>query len=200
MYRSRIPSRSARLLAPLVLALACPTWSQEPAESGKQQRPAAYDEKADAKADIEAALVKAGHENQRVLLVFGGNWCDWCVKFNDLTVKNAKVSRALLYEYRVVRVDVGKLDKNMPLAERFGAKLATTGVPHLTVLAATGKTLAHQETGALVVGDKHDPVKVLEFLDKWKAEPQDAHAIMAAAKAKAAKDQKKVLVHLGAPW
>jgi hypothetical protein len=38
-------------------------------------RPPIYNEKADAKADIAAALKLANRENKRVLLKFGGNWC-----------------------------------------------------------------------------------------------------------------------------
>src|SRR5262245_55311848 len=74
-----------------------------------EENPAAapvYDEKADAKADIAAALVRARRENRRVLIQWGANWCSWCKKLHALFGENADMSRKLLYEYDVVRVDV----------------------------------------------------------------------------------------------
>jgi len=172
----------------------------ENAAAAQDARPPIYDANADAKADIAAALDKAKRDNQRVLVMFGGNWCPWCHKLNDVFSKNREIARTLLYEYQLVRVDIGRWNKHMDIAKGYGADIESKGVPFLTVLDADGKVLANQETGALEDGDHHDPQKVAAFLDKWKAEPLDAEKLLAGAQTRAAADGKSVLLHLGAPW
>ena len=63
-----------------------------------------------------------------------------------------------------------------------------------------GKVLANQETGALEQGSVHAPEKVSEFLGKWAAKPIDAEQLYKDALARAEREQKRILVHLGAPW
>ena len=103
-----------------------------------------------------------------------------------------------MYEYRVVKVQAGDTDANQSLMERFGAEIPS--YPYLTVLDATGKTVVHQETGSLEDGPKHDPAKVLAFLEQHQAAPQDANAVLTAALTRAKLEQKRVLLAFEAPW
>jgi uncharacterized protein YyaL (SSP411 family) len=165
-----------------------------------------YDEKADAKQQIADALAKAKKENRRVLIQWGGNWCPWCVKLHELFKVEPQVARTLLYEYDVVYVDAGKPEgKNMDLASTYGADLKKNGFPYLTILDANGKPLANQATGELEVDGSsvaagHDPKKVIEFLTKYQAGPEDAAKLLDSALARAKSDGKAVFVHFGAPW
>jgi len=79
----------------------------------KKEKVKVYDETADVKKDIAAALYKAKKENKRVLIQWGGNWCGWCVKLHDLFEQNRKIARKIMYEYEVVYVDLGKINKNI---------------------------------------------------------------------------------------
>ncbi len=173
------------------------------AEAAKpaQEKPAkVYDEAADAKAQIAAAIKKAGRDHSRVLVVYGGNWCHWCIKLHGLFQSDKDIAKTLLYEYQLVSVDIGKFDKNMDIAAKYEADLKKNGVPFLTVLDGDGKVITNQDTGSLEAGDKHDPQKVAAFLDKNKAAAVDAEAIVKAALSKASSDGKRVFLHFGAPW
>jgi thiol:disulfide interchange protein len=199
-----IMRRRSKVLAVLLgvsaggfLAAAAYGQSSEAAQAAPK---AIYDEQADAKADISAALAKARRDNQRVLVVFGANWCGWCHKLHDVCKQDKEIAPKLLYEYRVVLVDIGRWSKHMDLAERYQADLKKGGVPFLTVLDADGRVLANQETGALEDGDHHDARKVLEFLSRHQAPPQEADKRLAAALAEARSGNKRVFLHLGAPW
>jgi len=204
MQSRRVPILAAgvvvTILAALGLVVAASGQTPQPAASQPSTQPAIYDAMADAKAQIAAAQAKAGRENQRVLVMFGGNWCGWCRKLHGLFQENKDIARLLLYEYQLVLVDVGRFDKHMDVAAGYDIELKKAGVPFLTVLDAGGRVLANQETGALEKGDRHDPQKVTEFLNKWKAEPWDAEQRLADALARAAAEQKLVFLHLGAPW
>jgi hypothetical protein len=102
----------------LVVALSFPSFvrAQEPAPVAKTGTPAAakekapvYDEKAVGSEQIAAALARAKRENRRVLVQWGGNWCHWCVLLSEFEKSNAKVSKEILYEYDVVKIDSAPL-------------------------------------------------------------------------------------------
>jgi len=202
----RSSTRRCRPIALFLAALAAATTglAQEhtqttTAPAAPASRPAIFDAGADAKAQLAAALAAAKRENQRVLVMFGGNWCGWCHRLHALFQENQDIARTLLYEYRLVLVDVGRFDKNLDVAGGYGVELKKSGVPFLTVLDSEGKVLANQETGSLETETAHDPQKVLAFLDKWKAAPQDAEAVLADGLARATRDHKLVFLRLGAP-
>lgn len=201
-------SRTRSLVGPVafLIGLAChgAALAQAAAPSQDAAKPPAppeiYDTKADAKSQIAEALRKAKYDNQRVLLMFGGNWCGWCHKLHEVFKKDKDIARTLLYEYRLVMIDIGRFDKNMDIAEKYGADLKKGGAPFLTVLDADGKLIANQETGPLESGDKHDNAKVLEFLKKHQAAPLDAQTVLKDALARAAAENKMLFLHFGAPW
>ncbi|HVP73449.1 MAG TPA: thioredoxin family protein, partial [Phycisphaerales bacterium] len=159
-----------------------------------------YDEQADAKQQIAAAVAKAKKENRRVLVQWGANWCGWCHKLHETCAKDKDLSRELLYEYDVVLVDIGRFDKNMDLAASYGADLKGNGVPYLTVLDGEGKATANQETSSLEEGDHHLPAKVLSFLKQHQAEYLTAESVLSDGVKKAAAEKKVVFLHFGAPW
>ncbi len=159
-----------------------------------------YDEKADAKADIAAALARAAKDNRRVLIQWGGNWCGWCRLLHKLFKEDRAIAKTLLYEYDVVMVDIGKFDKNKDLLAKYKADLGKSGVPYLTVLDAAGVVVVNQETSSLEAGKIYDPKKVLDFLNAHKAAPLEAKAVLDKALAEAAATKRRVFLHFGAPW
>ncbi len=193
-------------------ALATPTLAQNAATSAQPaEKPEAkpqpaekvYDEAADAAKQIEAALARAAKENQRVLIQWGGNWCPWCIKLHNTFKADKAIARKLMYEYVVVNVDIGRFDKNMNLMEKYGAD-TKAGVPYLTLLDAKGNVVVNQETGALESKEKgkaeHDNKAVLEFLKKHQSEPLAASGVLESALSTARTENKRVLLHFGAPW
>jgi thiol-disulfide isomerase/thioredoxin len=194
---------AALLLAGTFLLAGAAQDSPTPPKKVDAKKPV-YDEKADAKAQLETALAAAKRENRRVLVQWGANWCGWCVLLHDRFQKDATLRKTLLYEYVVVNLDVGKLDKNQDLAAKYKANLGK-GIPFLTVLDAEGRVLANQATDPFETksedGQKgHDPKKLQEFLVKHQAEPLIAEEVLKAALDKAAKTDRGVMLHFGAPW
>ena len=145
--------------APAPAATAAPS----PAPAAKPSLPPVYDEAADAKADVAAAVAKAKKEKKRVLVTLGGNWCGWCRALDRTFTQDGKVAAELSKAYVPVKVDVGKMTKNLDLAASWGAD-PKKGVPLLVVLDGKGKAVKVQETGALEAGKGHDPEKVIAFL------------------------------------
>lgn len=105
-----------------------------------------YDEAADAKADIRAALADAKKANVPVLVVFGANWCGDC-KMLDRAFKGGKNAR-FAQEFRIVKVDVARFTKNVDIAEAYGVPLKK-GIPAAVVLSPEGKVVYATRAGEL---------------------------------------------------
>jgi thiol-disulfide isomerase/thioredoxin len=162
-----------------------------------------YDESADAKADIAAAVTLAGKENRRVFVQWGANWCGWCRLLHKLFHDDKNIARKILYEYEVVLVDIGKFDKNTDLAETYDAftnGFKKAGFPYLTVLDGDGRVVANQDTSVFEAGKAYDPNKVLEFLTKNQAEDLEAEGVLRKGLEKASVSGRRVFLHFGAPW
>ena len=191
--------RNPVLYGLVALALASPSWTQDTRPAPAKKKADIYDTNADGHALVKAAVEKAARDNQRVLVMFGGNWCGWCHKLHDLFKTDGKISKELLYEYQVVMLDIGHSDKNQDLVTEFGATMKD-GVPYLTILDGQGKAIANQATGPLENGPNHDPAKVLAFLKEHEAAHLDAATVLKDALAKAATTNRLVFMHFGAPW
>ncbi len=172
------------------------------AKPAAQEPKPVYDEKADARKDVAAAIARAQKENKRVLIQWGANWCGWCKWLAGTMKSDAKVSRKILYEYELVHVDVGQFNKHMDLAKELGAEFKA--IPYLTILDASGKALVQQNTEPFEtkVDGKggHDAAKIVEFLTTHEAKPLVAKEVLAAGLEAAVKGHQRVFLHFGAPW
>ncbi len=97
----------------------------------KEQSLAPYDDKADAKADIAAALSRLDGQ-QRLLIVFGANWCPDCRRI-DASMTQPEIAGYLRDRFAVVKVDVGNFDKNMTLSEYYGLPTGR-GIPAMALV------------------------------------------------------------------
>jgi thiol:disulfide interchange protein len=191
--------------APVCVAQeSAPKPASHPAATASTSNEPIYDEASDARAQIAQALVNAKKNNRRVLIQWGANWCSWCHMLHDTFATDKDIKKKLSYEYDLVLIDVGRLDKNMGLANDKGADLKKHGIPFLTVLDADGKVIANQDTSELEVkgeGAKgHDRAKVLAFLTEHQAPYPSAESVLSAGLAQAKKEHKRVFLHFGAPW
>ncbi len=173
--------------------------------AGPAKRASIYEKTADAKVLVEKAVAKAKHDDKRVLLMFGGDWCGWCHKLHDLFVSNREIRQTLGNEYVLVNIDTASPNATEVL-ETCKAPLSQDeaqrgfGYPFLAVLDAQGKVVKAQRTDPLEEGDHHDPKKVQEFLDRWKVAPKDAKVVLQEALSRASSDDKRVLLTFGSPW
>jgi thiol:disulfide interchange protein len=126
-----------------------------------------YDASANPKADIAAALKQAKAEKKRVILDFGGDWCGDC-QVLDIYMHQSPNTELLDKHFIVVHVDIGRMDHNVDVAERYKVPI-NKGVPALAVLDASGKLLYSQENKEFENMRNMRSSDVTAFLNRWKA-------------------------------
>jgi len=129
--------------------------------------PNLYNKDADARAEIKEAVAAAAKNRERVILVFGGNWCYDCHVLDQAFHQN-DVAAILEKNYQVVHVDIGEDGKkNNDVAAEYKTPL-NKGVPVLAILGPDGKVLYSQQNGEWESARSLDPDDVIAFLEKWK--------------------------------
>jgi thioredoxin 1 len=149
-------ARRVAVFATLALLMAFPS---RPAERNIYPAPE------QASADLADALKTAAAEHRRVILDFGGNWCTDC-RVLDIYFHDAANKPILDAHYVLVHINVGRLDQNLDIAERYGVPLKK-GVPALAVLNAHGKLLYSQKTGEFEAMRSMESSSVTLFLTRW---------------------------------
>jgi thioredoxin 1 len=139
---------------------------KQPSDMNKNIYPA----DADAQAEIKEAEERAATGHKRVLLVFGANWCYDCHVL-DLAFHRPDFA-SVMADYEVVHVDLGDDErKNADVVRQFDVTL-DKGIPTLAVVEADGKLVVSQKNGEFEDARSITPEALLEFLNKWKPEPQ----------------------------
>ena len=125
-----------------------------------------YPDPSQANADLAAALKTAAATHKRVIIDFGGNWCGDC-QVLDIYFHNPQNRPILESNFVLVHVNIGHMDANVDIAEKYGVPLAK-GVPALAVLSDHGKLLYSQKSGEFEAMRRMEANSVTSFLVQWK--------------------------------
>jgi thiol:disulfide interchange protein len=145
----------------LLLGFATTAFAQSPTPART-----VYDESADARAEIAKAITQAQHDHKRILLVFGGNWCGDCLAL-DARFHESPSDSIIKAGFLVIHVDIGHMDKNVDLADKYGIPL-NKGVPAVAVLESDGRLLYSQRNGEFEPARRLEPGAFVDFLNRWK--------------------------------
>jgi thioredoxin 1 len=123
-----------------------------------------YNESADAKLDIKQALTQAATANTPVIVVFGANWCGDC-KMLDATMKHGAAAPRLSHDFTIVKVNVGRFDKNVDVAKSYGVPL-DKGIPAVAIISTNNEVLYATRAGELADARKMGDSGVYEFFKR----------------------------------
>jgi len=129
--------------------------------------PNLYDKNANANVDIEEAMAHAKKDRQRVILIFGANWCYDCHVL-DQAFHQIDVAKVLQRNFQVVHVDIGDDGKkNGSVAAEYQVPVEK-GIPALAVLDPDGKLLYSQKNGEWESARSLDPDDLIALLNRWR--------------------------------
>jgi thiol-disulfide isomerase/thioredoxin len=98
-----------------------------------------FDAKANAKAEVDAALARAQSNGKMALIVMGANWCHDSRALAGWFAQ-PRFAAMIAARYELVYVDVGYKDRNIDIARRFGLK-SIKGTPTVMIVSSKGKLL-----------------------------------------------------------
>ncbi len=148
----------------LMLCLANVGMAQE-TEMDKLAKP--YHPEADAAKDIAVLLQQAKRENKNIVIQAGGNWCIWCLRFNEYIHTNKKVSKVVKDKLLYYHLNYSKENKNEAIFSKYAPEGGKLGYPFFIVLNKDEQVLKVQDSGSLELGKGYDEAKVLAFFNSW---------------------------------
>lgn len=126
-----------------------------------------YPANADANKEIGDALKVASDTNQRVLLIFGGNWCYDCHVL-DQALHEGDAGKIFKDHFLLVHVDIGEGDKNLELVKKYETTL-DFGVPTVVLLNGSGRVIYSSTKGEFEPARRMMKKDLVAFLNQWKS-------------------------------
>jgi thiol-disulfide isomerase/thioredoxin len=126
--------------------------------------PGPYDENADAHAEVAAAISRAAAGHKFVLLDFGGNWCPDC-RVTAAALALDDVKPWIDKNFEVVKIDIGHLNKNMDIGERYNVRVKA--VPTIIILDPRGRMINAGNPAALKDARGMTAQAIVDTIDGW---------------------------------
>lgn len=123
-----------------------------------------YNESANPKDDISAAVTAAKPQNVPVVLVFGANWCPDCRGLSTLLEKSPSAAK-FAQDFKIVKINVGNFDTNLDIVKQYGNPIEI-GIPGAAFLSSDGKLLNVAKAGDLSKAQRQGDAAVYDFFKK----------------------------------
>lgn len=133
----------------------------------KAKLPKPYDPKADAQADINKLVAQAKKEGKNIMIQAGGNWCIWCLRFNQYVQTTPELKNIVDKNYLYYHLNYSPENKNEKIFAEYGNPGDKFGYPVFIVLDKNGKLIHVQQSDVLEQGKGYSLEKVKEFFNQW---------------------------------
>ncbi|MBB4805640.1 thioredoxin-related protein [Chryseobacterium defluvii] len=133
----------------------------------KAKLPKPYNPKADAQKDIAALVAQAKKEGKNIMIQAGGNWCIWCLRFNDFVQNTPELKEIVDKNYLYYHLNYSPENKNESIFMKYNNPGEKYGYPVFIILDQNGKMIHIQQSDVLEEGKGYSLDKVKEFFSSW---------------------------------
>ena len=133
----------------------------------KAKLPKPYNDKENAEAKIAELVKQAQAENKNIILQAGGNWCIWCLRFNQFVQTTPELKNVVDENYLYYHLNYSPENKNEKVFAKYDNPGARFGYPVFIVLDKNGKMIHTQDSAVLEEGKGYSIEKVKEFFQEW---------------------------------
>ena len=133
----------------------------------KAKLPKPYNAAENAEARIAELVKQAKAENKNIILQAGGNWCIWCLRFNNFVQTTPELKDIVDENYLYYHLNYSPENKNEKVFAKYDNPGAKFGYPVFIVLDQNGKMIHTQDSAVLEEGKGYSKEKVKEFFLKW---------------------------------
>lgn len=135
------------------------------AEMAKLPKP--YNAEENAETKIAELVKQAKAENKNIVLQAGGNWCIWCLRFNQFVQTTPELKQIVDDNYIYYHLNYSPENKNEKVFAKYDNPGEKFGYPVFIVLDQEGKMIHTQDSAVLEEGKGYSVNKVKEFLLKY---------------------------------
>ena len=133
----------------------------------KAKLPKPYNDKENAEAKIAELVKQAQAENKNIILQAGGNWCIWCLRFNQFVQTTPELKNVVDENYLYYHLNYSPENKNEKVFAKYDNPGAKFGYPVFVVLDKNGKMIHTQDSAVLEEGKGYSIEKVKAFFQEW---------------------------------
>lgn len=133
----------------------------------KAKVPKPYNDKENAEAKIVELVKQAQAENKNIILQAGGNWCIWCLRFNQFVQTTPELKNVVDENYLYYHLNYSPENKNEKVFAKYDNPGAKYGYPVFIVLDKNGKMIHTQDSAVLEQGKGYSIEKVKAFFQEW---------------------------------
>lgn len=134
-------------------------------EKGKLPKP--YDAKANAENDILESIAKAKAEGKNIILQAGGNWCIWCLRFNQFVQTTPELKKIVDDNFIYYHLNYSPDNKNEKVFAKYGNPGDKFGYPVFIILNSEGEMIHVQESSILEQDKGYSLEKTKKFFEDW---------------------------------
>lgn len=135
----------------------------------KAKLPKPYNAAENAEARIAELVKQAKAENKNIILQAGGNWCIWCLRFNNFVQTTPELKEIVDKNYLYYHLNYSPENKNAKVFAKYDNPGEKFGYPVFVVLDQNGKMIHTQDSAVLEESKGYSIEKVKEFFLKWTA-------------------------------
>ena len=133
----------------------------------KAKLPKPYNDKENAETKIAELVKQAQKENKNIILQAGGNWCIWCLRFNQFVQTTPELKNVVDENYLYYHLNYSPENKNEKVFAKYGNPGEKFGYPVFVVLDKNGKMIHTQDSAVLEEGKGYSIEKVKAFFTDW---------------------------------
>ena len=133
----------------------------------KAKLPKPYNDKENAETKIAELVKQAQKENKNIILQAGGNWCIWCLRFNQFVQTTPELKNIVDENYLYYHLNYSPENKNEKVFAKYGNPGEKFGYPVFVVLDKNGKMIHTQDSAVLEEGKGYSIEKVKAFFTEW---------------------------------
>ncbi|MBS1550033.1 MAG: thioredoxin family protein [Bacteroidetes bacterium] len=126
-----------------------------------------YNPKENAEEKISQLVERAQAENKNIMIQAGGNWCIWCLRFNQLIQDTPELKSIVDDKLLYYHLNWSQENKNENLFEKFGNPGEKYGYPVFIILNKEGNVIHIQESAVFEHEKSYSVEKVKDFLLQW---------------------------------
>jgi len=129
--------------------------------------PKPYNDKENAEEKIKDLVEQAKKENKNIMIQAGGNWCIWCLRFNQYVQSTPELKEIVDQNYLYYHLNYSPENKNEKVFAQYDNPGAKFGYPVFIVLNQNGKMIHTQDSAVLEEGKGYSLEKTKSFFLKY---------------------------------